>query len=369
MKSMASKYHMILSQTLQGGAAWDDFVARTPGGHHVQTSCWAQVKATLGWEAARLSIEEDGRIIAGAQLLFRRIPLAGSIGYVTKGPIMASTDPELAQSVLQGILQVARLHRCQMLVIQPPNNGEYLPAIMESRGFRMESLQLGSTASLVIDLDQGLELVKEQLTHETRRNIGRSQRAGIVVSEGSFADLDSFYALHLATARRQGFLPYQRGYFDALWQAFSPQRWVTLMFASYKEEIVSAQLLIAFGGVVMAKGIGWSGSHGKCYPNYALLWDSVRWAAAHGYQYFDFEGVDLQGAQGRLDGKAVTVSGADAFKYGFGGRVVLFPSAYVHLPNKVISWLYHHRPSFIEKRATGIVERLKRIRSGRAGDR
>jgi len=359
---MQTNYQINVSESLDD-PHWDDFLARTPGGHHVQTSCWARVKSTLGWQAARVSVEEGGRIIAGAQLLIRRIPLVGSIGYVTKGPIIPSADPELAELIVKNIMLLARSYRCQMLAIQPPNNGDYLSHILESHDFRINPLELGSTASLVIEIDQGLQLIKERLTHETRRNIGRSERAGIVVKEGSSADLDMFYALHLASARRQGFLPYQRKYFDALWEAFAPRGWVTLLLASYEEEIVSAQLLIPFGELVMAKMVGWAGRHGKRYPNYALLWASVMWAASHGYKYFDFEGLTLQGARCRLNGAAATVPGPDMFKYGFGGKVELYPSAYVYLPNKIFDWCYHRIPCFVDKGEKGYLVECLRKRS------
>ena len=323
---------------------WDDFVAGTPGGHHVQTSCWAQIKSILGWQAARVSVAENGRIVAGAQLLLRPIPLVGSVGYVTKGPLIASEKPELAELILLNIKQLARLHRCQLLAIQPPNNGGYLTSCLESHGFRANPLELGSTASLVIELEQGLQQVKERLARETRRNIGRSERSGIVVKEGSSDDLDSFYALYRASARRQAFLPYQRDFFDALWQALAPRGWVALMLATYEDEIVAAQLLIPFGDLVMAKMVGWAGGHAKRYPNYALLWASVIWASSHGYKYFDFEGLNLRDAQCRLSGVAATVSGPDKFKYGFGGKVEFYPSAYVSLPNRVLDWFYHGIP-------------------------
>ena len=341
--------------------AWDEFVAVTPGGHHVQTSCWARIKATLGWQAARVLALEGERILAGAQLLIRPIPLVGSVGYVTKGPLIPNGDLELASAILNQIIELGRCHRCQLLAIQPPKNGAYLAQVLESHGFRVNPLELGSTASLVLELEQGPGPIKEQLTKETRRNIGRSERAGIIVQEGSSADLDSFYALYHASARRQGFLPYRRDYFEALWEAFAPRGWVTLMLARFEAEIVSAQLLIPFGNLVMAKMVGWAGMHAKRYPNEALLWSSILWAVSHGYRYFDFEGLNLQVARSRVSGSGALPTGPDAFKYGFGGQVEFYPPTYVYLPNKVFAWCYHRIPCFIDKGERGhLVECLRK---------
>jgi lipid II:glycine glycyltransferase (peptidoglycan interpeptide bridge formation enzyme) len=304
------------------------------------------------------------RIIAGAQLLIRPIPLAGSVGYVTKGPLISDENQGLAALVLENIMQQAQQRRCQLLVIQPPNNGGYLSHALESLRFHTSTFELAPTASLVIELRQGPQLIMEGLKRETRRNIGRSERAGIIVKEGGSTDLATFYDLYRVTARRQGFTPYQRHYFDALWQSLAPRGWISLLLACHENEAVAAQLLITFGDSVIAKMVGWSGGHSKCYPNEALLWASIMWAFNHGYKTFDLEGLDLPGARARLNGRAFSTPSIDKFKYGFGGEVVLYPSAYDYLPNKMFDWLYRRMPGFISKEgATGhIVERLRKRR-------
>ena len=67
--------------------AWDTFLAETPGGHHVQTSLWAQVRAAAGWRAVRVVARRGDGIVAGAQVLIRPLPLVGAIGYVPRGPL------------------------------------------------------------------------------------------------------------------------------------------------------------------------------------------------------------------------------------------------------------------------------------------
>lgn len=357
---MPADYQIYVSESLTD-SDWDAFVAQTTGGHHVQTSCWARVKFTLGWKAFRVLVKDQERIVAGAQLLVLPIPLAGSIGYVTKGPLISGENPELAVFVLQSIKQLARQHRCQLLAIQPPNNCYYLTHVLESLSFNISPIELAPTASVVIELEHGPHLVMERMKRETRRNIGRSERAGIVVREGGVTDLDTFYQLYLASAHRQRFLPYKRNYFDELWKHMAPQGWVALLLACYGNETVSAQLLITFGDTVTAKMVGWAGEHAKRYPNDALLWASVEWALHHGYKYFDFEGLDMQKTLARLNGTAAPTSGPDIFKCGFGGKMVLYPSTYDYLPNKMLGWLHHRMPCFIGNEKAGrIVELLRK---------
>ncbi|MEK7328622.1 MAG: peptidoglycan bridge formation glycyltransferase FemA/FemB family protein, partial [Chloroflexota bacterium] len=56
-------------------SAWDAFVESHPHGHILQTSAWAGLKCAFGWSAARVDVRESGKLVAGAQILFRPLPL------------------------------------------------------------------------------------------------------------------------------------------------------------------------------------------------------------------------------------------------------------------------------------------------------
>src|SRR5512135_950965 len=66
---------------------WDDFV-RAAGGHLLQSTGWGELKSRFGWSALRLALEKDSALVAGAQVLFRRLPLGLCLGYVPRGPVV-----------------------------------------------------------------------------------------------------------------------------------------------------------------------------------------------------------------------------------------------------------------------------------------
>src|SRR6187551_2148455 len=84
---------------------WDDFVAKTRAGHHLQTSRWGQVKATVGWRAKRLIARRGGLIVGGCQVLMRRVPLVGSVAYVPRGPLTAEPGGAL-DAILAGLREL-----------------------------------------------------------------------------------------------------------------------------------------------------------------------------------------------------------------------------------------------------------------------
>lgn len=320
--------------------AWDTFVADTPGGHHAQTSEWARIKSTLGWKASRIIVSRGNKILGGAQVLIKTAPFGVKLGYLTKGPLIIEENSDLAKLVLQQVMQISKKNHCQLMAIQPPNNGHYLTGLLKDFHFRESNLELAPTATLVIDLRLGAEGLLKHMKQKTRQHIHQSIREGVEVCEGCCSDLDSFYSLYLSTAKRQGFIPYKRVYFDVLWNSFGPKNWISLMIACYAGEPISGMLLIPFGDTIICKMIGWSGKHPALRPNEALYWESILWGINRGFQFFDFEGVDPHGIQAILNGDPCG-NKQDVFKYGFGGKPVLYPPAFDFLPNNFFSWAYH----------------------------
>jgi lipid II:glycine glycyltransferase (peptidoglycan interpeptide bridge formation enzyme) len=128
-----------------------------------------------------------------------------------------------------------------------------------------------------------------------------------------------------------------------MWRIFEKNGNIKLFLAKFNSQIVSAQLVIAFGDTVVNKFTVWSGEHGKYRPNEALMWGVMRWAKSHGYRHYDLEGIDRHTAEGLLRGDDLSKakqSSHTSFKLGFGGKIVLFPKSYVYASNPIARWGY-----------------------------
>ncbi len=322
---------------------WDEFVTSLPNGHHVQTSLWGQVKATTGWQAVRIKVLDQEKIIGGVQVLFRRIPLFGGYGYVTKGPLLKSSDPTLLELVLSEVGKLIKKVHWQYITIQPPNDGQSLEPQLLKAGFKPSRVELAPTASILIDLTVESPEILAQMKRQTRQNIARSEREGMTVREGTRDDLHTLYELNTSTSRRQDFIPFPETYFYKMWDVFEQCGYIKLLLSEYGGESISALLLIPFGNTVIAKVLGWSGLFPERRPNEAVFWAAIQWSKAHGYRYFDLEGLDPDGARTVLDGQPLPEplkKKPDFFKYGFGGKVTLYPCAFERIPNPVLQWGY-----------------------------
>ena len=91
-----------------------------PRAPYQQSSLWARVKADQGWRSASMTVTCDGSIHGGAQLLYRSIPFAGAVGFVARGPVLASDDPALAAAAAEGLERLALACRVTYLIVQPP---------------------------------------------------------------------------------------------------------------------------------------------------------------------------------------------------------------------------------------------------------
>lgn len=322
---------------------WDSFLAQISGGHHVQTSLWGQVKASLGWEVLRLIVRNNDGIVAGAQLLMRPMPVVGNYGYLSKGPVFAIDDPFLFELVVERLKQLVKVYHIRNLIIQPPDNGQKLEAKLPDWGFRLSADKLGLSATVVVDLTTDLDQLLAQMKSKTRYNIRLGQRKGITVREGAEEDIGAFYQMLTATGERQGFVSNSEQYYVDQWRILEPHGYCKLFLAEYQGEPVSGLLAITFGDTVLYKRGAWSGRHGNLRPNEVMHWSAIEWAKSHGYRYYDFEGIDSDAARKMIADQPIPKSALQSvtrFKTGFGGKIELLPKTYSYIDNRLLKWSY-----------------------------
>jgi lipid II:glycine glycyltransferase (peptidoglycan interpeptide bridge formation enzyme) len=315
---------------------WDKWVDATPGGHHLQSSGWGHVKAGAGWEARRVLLRRSGDLVGGCQLLTRRIPVVGRMGYIPRGPVLASRDPELVEFLLAALRRHARQHRIAVVKIQPPVDRPDLAAFLESRGLIASALHTAPVASAVVDVgpDRDEDAIFRGLRATTRRRVRQARKHGVTVRSGDAEDLPVLQAVIEATARRQGFAPYPADYYRRLWAAFGTSGHLRLLIAERDGVVLSAVLLVAFGNTVIYKIGGLADVEGAP-PGASELthWTGISWAHEAGYRFYDFEGIPLEIAQAMRAGAPAEPKGVAFFKLGFGGEPVVYPGTYDLLPD------------------------------------
>lgn len=317
---------------------WDAFVERN-GGHHVQSSMWAQVKRPMGWSPVRVLLTDDGEIVAGTQVLQRSAYGIAAIGHAPYAPVVGERH-DLALLVVEQLCAVAKANRIKSLVVQPPTAA--LEAVLHERGFAPTQAKMLTGATLLLDLQLGQEELLATMKPKTRYNIRLAERRGVTVRLGGEADLPLVHRLLEHTAARQRFNVNSEAQLLQMAAALGPTGHFKTFIAEFEAEPISALVAIPFGDSVVYKRGGWSGQHGDKRPNEALHWHAIQWAQNNGFRHYDFDGIETKVANLVLrslpipDSMLQTVT---RFKLGFGGSVRLYPAPCSYAYGRTWRWV------------------------------
>lgn len=318
---------------------WDAFVASAPGGHHVQSSLWGQVKASLGWKAARVVVRRSDTIVAGCQLLVRPLPKVGTLAYAPRGPLARRDDPEALASTLAAVPDLARSERVRYLKVQPPVDRADLEPVLEQRGYAASDMEAAPTATVVVELDREPEQLLQAMRSTTRTKIRKAARNGVEVRVGGPDDFETFGQLVQATSERQGFLPYPVSYYRRMWEVFRPGGHARLLLAEHEGTAVSGILLVGYGDTAVYKMGAWSGQRSSVRPTELTHYLAMQWARERGHRYYDFDGIPDEAAEAVLRGgpPAGEQKGLTHYKLGFGGQVRVYPRAHDTSPSPLLA--------------------------------
>ena len=322
-------------------AAWDAFVATHRHGHILQTSRWARLKSGFGWDAGRATIPAvpagatGATPVAGASLLYRRLPWGQSLAYVPKGPVVDWADAAQVQSLLGELGRVCRKRHAALVKIEPDLTASpELAGRLAGYGFRPSPQRVQPLSTIVLDVAEPPEAILSCMKPKWRYNIRLAERKGVTVRHGHREDLPAIQRLMEVTGQRNAFGIHNFDYHSAATDLFVPPGLATWLIAEHDGAMLAAIAVFALGKAAWYMW-GASGEEGRnLMPNHALQWAAIQWAREHGCEIYDLWGIpDEVGA----DPEAYTepeswgegeLWGVYRFKQGFGGRIVRFTGAW-----------------------------------------
>jgi peptidoglycan pentaglycine glycine transferase (the first glycine) len=316
---------------------WNTFVAQAPSGHLMQSYEWGASKAATGWRVHRVAVERDGRIVAGAQVLFRPLPwLPLTVAYIPKGPVVDLEDDGATARLLSAVHRVARNERAIFLKIEPnlPDDS-HVHDVLKRFGFRSSVHTNQPRSTIVIDLSGGEDAVMARIPRKnTRKLIRRAAREGVEIAEGESQDLNAFYGILESTAEIKKIPVHDKIFYEQAWEAFRGRDSVKLLLAKYQGEIVAGKMIFVFGGRSMHFWGGTSRKGRDVYASYLIQWEAIKWAIARGCKYCDLWGIPdeigdmLKKGQDVPKDRRSGLWGVYTFKRGFGGEIEYYAGAY-----------------------------------------
>jgi len=336
-------------------AAWDAFVERRADGHLLQTAAWAALKSQFGWSAGRVAVLDGDQVVAGASVLFRRLPLGlGALAYLPKGPLVDWDNAPLVTALWDGLDALCRSRRAFMLKLEPDiecrtSNDEFriAPPVHSTFDIRPSSfVQPGRT--ILLDLTKTEDELLAAMRHKMRYNIRLAARKGVVVREGTTDDLPTFNTLMQATGERDHFGVHRAEYYHAAFELFVPCDWARLFVADIVDDSISvgpvaAIMVFAFGSKAWYMYGASGNEHRERMPNHALQWQAIRWAKSRGCATYDLWGVpdeDEAALEAQYLARDNGLWGVYRFKRGFGGRLVRYVGAFDRVYNPFLYRAY-----------------------------
>jgi lipid II:glycine glycyltransferase (peptidoglycan interpeptide bridge formation enzyme) len=293
---------------------WETFTAENIETHILQTSEWGTLKSSFGWRARWVQADD-----AGAQILFRKLPLGFTLAYIPKGPI-GEWLPEL----LPAINQICKEERAFMLKIEPDAIWDNdLADRLLAHGFRPSAQTIQPQRTITIDLTSDDDEILTRMKQKTRYNIRLADRKGVTVQPWN--DVQAFAAMTLETAERDQFGAHSHAYFQHAYNLFNPSAGCELFVAEVEGEPVAALMVFARGQRAWYFYGASLSIHREKMPTYLLQWEAMRWAKARGCTSYDLWGIpdaDEKTLEDQFTSRSDGLWGVYRFKRGFGGKIL-----------------------------------------------
>jgi lipid II:glycine glycyltransferase (peptidoglycan interpeptide bridge formation enzyme) len=309
---------------------WDEFVRAQPNAHLLQLSGWGALKGAFGWSSERVALaDEDGRIRAGAQVLYRAFPARlFHMAYVPMGGYVSAD--EQWPMLWQAVRRAASRHRTAFIKWEP---GLFLgqdsgpqPAAM---GFVPAPQTVQPPRTIVLDLSLDEEALLARMNQGTRRKIRQSQKGDVryFVAETP-ADVARFAALMQVTGERNDFGVHNEAYYRMAHALFAP-RDAALVLAEHEGDLLAGVFVAAVDGARGGQAWYLYGASADIkrdlMASYGVQWAAIQWARSRGCAWYDLWGIpdeDEATLEAQFQQRRDGLWGVYGFKRGWGGQVV-----------------------------------------------
>ncbi len=291
---------------------WNEGMLRSPQADLLQGWEWGEFKRLGGgWQPRRIAALRDGLLVAGIQILSRRVMGVRSY-YAPRGPWWH--DEEALAALVRGTRRKLAWHASFLRTDPLVEDGTPLRRL----GFRPAPRQIQPKASIVVDLTRSPEDILNGFDRQVRYNARLAERKGVEVTRGGAESVELFWKLLADTATRKGFAERDVSYFQWLVKVYGDAAPVFL--ARHDGELVYGALIVAYDRFAYYL-YGASGGDRSVKPSELVQYRAMLWARERGVTRYDMWGIPAHPTEDN------PLYGVYRFKNGFGGQIVHYAGA------------------------------------------
>lgn len=322
----------IVSQT-----AWNQFLSKNPNAHLLQTGEWGEVKSAFGWKPVRLVGGEEG-----VQILFRRLPLGFTVGYIPKFPVH-SGEFTFSQELWREIDSVCKRHRAIFLKLEPDlwQDDQSKQWLITDYKLQISPHNIQPPRTILIDIQGNEEEILARMKQKTRYNIRLAEKKGVTVR--AWDDIKSFHKMMLITGGRDGFGVHSLEYYQRAYNLLHPKQMGELLVAEYEGKPLAALFVARHGKRAYYLYGASTDEERNRMPTYLLQWEAMKWAKARSCKEYDLWGVpdeDEVSLEANFEARHDGLWGVYRFKRGFGGELKRAIQAMDRVYNPLLYWAY-----------------------------
>jgi len=320
---------------------WDSFLEATPDTGFMQSSWWADFRATTGWRHFGAVLKSRTAIVGGALVMKFAYDDRRCFYYIPEGPALPddeSSASEVFASVLDAIEERRQTDEQIVSHLRIEPRWQRLPPFV--RGFRTAPSFLEPRNTLCIDLRPPEAAILAQMKPKGRYNIGVARRHGVsIVEDCSSQGVADFLEIYRAMKTRHGLRGKPDSYFWTLIPLLVSVDRGSVFFAEHEGTRLAAAVVVYFGGRATYFFGGSLVSERGVMAPYLLHFEIMRRAKALGHEWYDLWGVAPADAP---DHPWQQIS---VFKRKFGGQALdLVPTLdYVYDPAAYADYVAGHR--------------------------
>jgi lipid II:glycine glycyltransferase (peptidoglycan interpeptide bridge formation enzyme) len=306
---------------------WNQFLSRFPNTHLLQTGEWGELKGDFGWKPVRI-VNGD----VGVQILFRKLPLDITIGYIPKSNV--------APKLWVEIDFVCKQNRAIFLKLEADSWND--PPFPEGEGrVKVSPQNIQPPRTIMVDIRGSEDDILARMKQKTRYNIRLAEKKGVTVR--AWDDIDSFHKMMLVTGGRDQFGVHSLEYYRRAYELFHPGGMCELLVAEYDSKPLAALFVAGNGNRAYYLYGASTDEERNRMPTYLLQWEAMKWAKERGCEEYDLWGVpdeDEATLEANFESRHDGLWGVYRFKRGFGGELKRAAQALDRVYNPLLYWAY-----------------------------
>ncbi len=330
-----------------------DFIqTNSPDGGFLQSEYWQRFQESVGRKTHNISeANEDGKLVAYANVIEHTLPIAGKYFYIPRGPIIENSKSNLNDKIyefLNDLLCIVKNNDAGWIRIEP-NSGKELKLIKNNlpRGIKIEksAVDIQPREILILDITKNEKEILAGMKQKTRYNIRLAEKREVKVfsieynSSSSAKYFDEFIRLVKITSERDKIKSHPENYYRKMFEVIPPEI-LKLYVAEYEGIIIAANLVLFFGKTATYMHGASDNEFRNVMAPYLLQWRQIQDARKLGCKRYDFGGVKSYSREQTHNKN--NWSGITKFKTGFAleTKAVEFPGCYDIILNPAKYKLY-----------------------------